>query len=385
MKWHHFVNFIGISFLFIKGISADPVSVNKRPRMEAMGNAGLAARGNHDSAMMNPAGLSDVKKRQWDIFPLLVEVPFDIGVINSFLDYNDARSSSTTNEQTKRQKFEDFLREFGSSAIATRVNFYPSYTMNQFHAGLLVDALVNPRLRVSGAGSNQLVELGGSAGTFGAMIGGSYSFLQNSIQVGMTLKPLYRIAFTENQAQTLHDVLFGQNSGESVQNVIFGEDFTDRTGFGVGIDLGVKYWVQPAYGLDSIVNTLKPALGLTYQDIGNTRFFGDSDRPADIDQSLSIGIALHPKISILHNTFALDFRNLNEKQEFLNKVHFGAESRLFNMFYARFGISQGYVTGGIGVDLPYFEADVYVTAEEAGESANIQDQRTLGLKLAAVF
>src|SRR5207248_1083770 len=59
---------VAIFFTILPSVSkADIVSVNPRPRMEAMGGAGVAAMGDHDSAMMNPAGLADVEKTKLDI------------------------------------------------------------------------------------------------------------------------------------------------------------------------------------------------------------------------------------------------------------------------------------------------------------------------------
>ncbi|MBN8555459.1 MAG: hypothetical protein J0L93_08445, partial [Deltaproteobacteria bacterium] len=75
-------------------LSADPVSVNPRPRMQSMGNAGLATVGDYDSAMVNPAGLADVEKSRVDALPLLIEVPFDIDLITAFTDFNDVRESN---------------------------------------------------------------------------------------------------------------------------------------------------------------------------------------------------------------------------------------------------------------------------------------------------
>lgn len=368
-----------LSFLS-SSLRADITSVNPRPRNLAMGGAGLGAKGDKDSAMLNPAGLADVETGKLDILPLLIEVPFDVGLVSSFKDYNDVREKSTSTQTEKQAAFEKFLNDVTSEATAVRLNFYPSFTTKHLHFGLLVDAYGDPRVRVGGLAANQMVELGGTSATIGLILGGGYSFLEDSLQVGMTIKPLYRMAGTLQQEQTLHDILLGLNSKNStggeanIADEIFGKDALDNRAYAVGVDLGVKYKIPY---LQEILN---PSVGLTYQDIGDTRFIGDQTLPADIPQSISMGLAVHPDWGIFKNTFALDLRNINREEDFMNKIHLGAESVIWNLLAIRAGISQGYFTGGVGVMLKIVDFDIFVARREAGHHAHIQDISTLGAK-----
>lgn len=364
-------------------VFADPVSVNPRPKMESMGNAGLAGRGDKDSAILNPASLADVEDGTVQAFPLFVEIPFATGVMSSFLDYNDVRERSGATEEEKRDAFNEFVSEVATTATAMRVNLYPSYTTKYFHVGLMTDLYVNPRLRLGGVSSNQVVELGGSSGTAGLIVGGAYSFFKNTLQVGATIKPLYRVSLTSQQNQTLHDVLKGKNPGNSVSDELFGAEKGSQWGFGVGADLGVKYWV-PTFG-KKWLEVLQPTVGATYQDIGNTRFIGDYSLPKDIDQSISAGMAIHPSWKFIDSTVGVDLRNINEEQAFMNKLHIGFEVLFWEMLAARGGLGQGYLTGGLGFISRFFEADLFVGAFEAGDAAHIQEVRTIGTRLSASF
>lgn len=372
----------GIAIGLLLGTSnlvwADLPSVNPRPRMESMGGAGVAALGDKDSAMMNPAGLADVQKGVAEVFPLLIEVPLDISDVNSFKDYNDVRTNDSSTTAQKRDAFTNFMRDLATTATAVRVNFYPSYTRKYFHVGLLGDFYADPRLRLGGFTSNQVVELGGSTGTVGVIGGAAYTFLDNSLEVGMTLKPLYRIAATKNQEQTVHDVILGKNAGDSIPDELFGSNKGDNRGFGVGADLGVKYFIP-------YLEFLKPAVGMTWQDLGDTRFFTDSEVPSDIQQSISIGAAINPKWAFTKNTFSFDVRNINKSEDFWNKLHLGVESVLWNFFAIRAGLSQGYFTGGLGFDFKFLEMDFYAAAKEAGQYNHIQPIHTLGVRIAAAF
>jgi len=356
---------------------ADSVTLNPRPRMQSMGGSGVASKGDQDSAMMNPAGLADVEKNKIQALPILIEVPFDVGVVSSFQDFDSVRESGTTAE--KKAALESFLTDVASSAEATRVNLYPSYTRKYMHVGLLIDILTDAKFRLGGLAANESFELGGSNVTAGLILGGAYPFFENRLQVGLTLKPIYRMAISTEQEQRVHDILKGLNANADVADELFGATKLDQKAFGVGADLGLKYWIP------YMEESLSPSVGMTYQDIGNTRFFTDKALPANIPQSLSLGVAVHPTLWKFKNTFTLDARTLNEQQEFLNYLHLGAESVIWDMLAIRAGIAQGYFTGGIGFMSRFFEADVYVAAREAGKKANIQSVRTLGLRLALGF
>jgi hypothetical protein len=366
----------------MSNIYADIVSVNPRPRMQAMGGAGAATLGDRDSAMMNPAGLNDVESGHIEAFPLTLEVPFDLDLLQSGLDYYDIQDNSASTIAQKQDALAQFLRDSSSSAEAIRFNFYPSYTRKHWHFGLLVDGYVEPKISVGGMTANQLGELGGSSATVGAILGTGWGFLEDSLQVGLTVKPLYRMAAVVNKVQTIHDVVKGKNTTAdadgttpSVANELFGKDKLDNRAYAVGIDLGVKYRIP-------FLENLKPTVALTYQDIGNTRFLGDQDLPADIPQSLSAGIAIQPDWGIFRNTVAFDFRNINKQEELLNKIHFGMESIIWNLVALRAGISQGYLTGGVGLLLKIFEMDVFVANREADTHANTHSITTLGVRLA---
>lgn len=369
--------FFILSFIGSMGISsliADPVAVNPRPRMLSMGGAGLAALGDKDSAMMNPAGLNDVTSRRIEVLPITIEVPFEVSTLSSYLDFKDKIDKTGATSADKRKAAEEFLNDVSSKALGTRVNLYPSWTAKNFHIGLMADFYVNPRFGLGGVTANQVIEMGGSNGTAGLILGSSYAFLDGALQVGVTLKPLYRLALTREQAQSTYDFVKGMDPDNSITDEILGKSVGDRRAFGIGGDIGVKYFIP-------YFEDWKPTVGITYQDIGNTRFVFGKKLP-QIQQSLSVGFAIHPNWSFIRNTIAVDFRNLNEEQEFENKIHLGVESVFWNLLIVRAGLSQLYWTAGLGIDTRFFELDAYVAAKEVGEKAHIQSERVLGTRIA---
>lgn len=375
--------FLSVFQIFmVSSLFADPVSVNPRPRMQSMGGAGLSATGTNDSAMLNPAGLSDVKSSYWSLLPLTFEAPFEIDAVESYLDYKDAIDAAGATNVTKQAALQTFLGDVATEAVMTRLNIYPSYTRPHFHVGILVDLLVDAKVRAGGATSNQVVNLGNSAGTAGLIVAGSYDFLENRLHVGLTLKPLYRFSVMKDSEQTLRDILVGKNVVNGVETgikeAIIGEEYTDNKAIGVGVDLGVNYDLP-------LLESLHPRVGITFQDIGNTRFFTDNVQPMNIAQSLSVGASIEPNWSIFRNTISLDMRNINEQQSLMNMIHLGLESVIWDFFALRAGLGQGYLSGGVGIDLRYFEMDAYVASREAASKAHLQSQTVIGTRIAFGF
>lgn len=369
---------LGFIFFFSSALQADPVSINPRPRGESMGNAGLALKGGVDSAMMNPAGLADVEEVTWDLLPILVELPFALDSMNASLDYREVADKDSSTTAQKKEAATKFFSKVANESLGARLNLNPSYTRPNMHVGFFVDARLDSQFQLGGISGNQLAEAGYTNISSGLILAGAYKFLDDQLQVGATIKPLYRLSPLKEKSQRMNVIMEGFNAGESVKDQIFGEKPFKRYAFAIGFDLGAKYKI-PAFA--PWVASLEPSVGITYQDIGNTRFLTDEDMPSDIPQSLSLGFAIHPKWRFIQGAFAIDLRSINQKQEFLSKIHVGAEALFWNFWALRLGLSQGYLTGGIGFDLPFFELDAYVTAQEAGDYATLGDLRTIGVRV----
>ncbi|TVQ79381.1 MAG: hypothetical protein EA369_04845 [Bradymonadales bacterium] len=368
---------------------ADPSAVNRSIESMGMGHSGLAARGNHYSAALNPAGLADVTRARFE-FPILVELPLNMGVANETRNYvRVVDRDSPTAEQ--RAALEKLLEKAATASNRARVLFNPSYSRSRWHIGMMLDMELDADLRLGGFGSNQLVEAGDSNMTAGLVLGSAYPFLDNSLQVGATLKALYRVSPFEDEAQRLDAILIGMNEGLEVKDQIIGDGVFSSKALGMGVDLGVKYWVPDSLTsnapLRNFLSRWRPAVGLTWQDVGNTRFFrsGENRFPKDIPQSLSAGLAFHPEFGFAKFRLSADARNLNQKKEFLNHLHLGAEALLFGFWGIRAGLSQGYWTVGSGVNFRFFRFDAFITAEETGRFARLQEKRTFGVRIAGSF
>jgi hypothetical protein len=377
--------------VFSSSLDADPARVNRQVQSGMMGHSGIALEGNRESAYLNPASLADVKESDWQIFPITGELPLKTSLFKKGSEYAQTADDDSKSEAEKREKLEDFFQSASTSSLGARLNFNPSYTRPNMHVGFFVDAQLDADMRLGGYGSNQLMEAGATHFTSGGVIAYAMSFLEKSLQVGATGKALYRVSPFEERAQRFDSIMIGLNDGEKVSEQLIGDNVMSQKAFGLGFDLGTKYWFPKSLSEHSFYQTihsyLRPAVGATWQDVGHTRFFRSSgdQLPADIKQSLSVGIGLHPQFSFIKSRFALDIRNLTERKAFLNRIHLGWESKLWNIWSVRAGMSQLYWTLGTGVDFWLAHLDVYITAQEAGDYARLKAQRTIGARFSLGF
>jgi len=372
----------GITFLAASLVSmtvfANYPSFNPRPRLMSMGGAGLSAPGDRDSAYVNPAGLADLESTHFDVLPILFEFPYEFGLVSDYQDLQDTLDNDSSTDQQKGDALENFLHDYADLSTSTRININPGFSKENFYFGLVADALVSPRLRAGGVTSNQIVELGGSNVTAAVVVAYSRSFMEKRLRVGATVKPVYRLSVLAENEQTVYDVIKGLDPGTDVGKQLLGDTQLERKAFGLGVDLGAQYQ------LPFFEEMLHPRVGLTYQDIGSMRFFG-SDRPKNVEQSLSIGGSVEHQFGIVGLTAALDFRNINKAQEMLNMIHFGAEARFWRLLALRAGLSQLYWTVGAGLDVRFLQLDIFVAAREAAKTIHWDSDRTVGAKIALGF
>ena len=66
----------------------------------------------------------------------------------------------------------------------------------------------------------------------------------------------------------------------------------------------------------------------------------------------------------------------------MKRTHLGAETKLTRIFSIRAGLNQGYLTAGLGIDLPVVKVDLATYGEELGGNAGVLEDRRLMFRLA---
>ena len=89
-----------------------------------------------------------------------------------------------------------------------------------------------------------------------------------------------------------------------------------------------------------------------------------------IPQQLNVGAAVNPNFWIIKTTFAVEVddltKNVEGEKDLYKRTHLGAEFRFPKILAIRAGISEGYLTAGIGIDLWIVAINYATYAEELG-------------------
>jgi len=327
-----------------------------------MGNVGVAIKGTHDSApFYNPAGLNDIEKGRFQFMALTAGVSTDsFGLVGDTIDLVDNLDDATT-DAARVDVLDQFIQTRTGEFHHVRFSLdLFNYVRKNFAIGLTIDERLDMSFRDQSVPHFDVRNLGDAM----LFVGASTSFKEELIQAGVTVRPIVRFAIDEaDETVTYADVVAENAAGDPVVKDQF-ENMKERR-FGIGVDLGVKSNLGfKGFKEKNWYKLLKPAVGLTWQDIGSPSF---GVAPGN-EQSISLGFAIHPDYGKFKNTVGLDFRSLNQERAFLSKMHFGVES-VFDWYVdigLRAGLSQGYFTAGTTFDFRFVRLDAAYYNEEVG-------------------
>jgi hypothetical protein len=339
--------------LFTKKVFSYPESPSlmRGLRPLGMGNAFVAVSDDQNALFYNPAGLNDVSKSYIELVNLNLEFSYTVvTIIQDVVDVANEWGSATSEERSAL--ISEKADENMGNPLSLRLNLSPGYTRKNFALKIFPEGKARIRIR---DGIYPNLEYQGILDV-GTAIGYAHDFKDQLIQVGVSLKPIYRLStgFVE----------LGAHDASSIADII--TDF-DR-GFGVGVDLGFKSHLDVlANRLDNpkltpIVNYLKPTAGFVVQDIW-VPVSGDVEFP---QLTLNLGTAVNLDWWKLKNTVALDFRDLNTGSPFINKICIGLESQLNRFVGARGGLYQFRPSFGGTFDFRIFKAEFAGYFEEVG-------------------
>ncbi len=343
-----------------------------------MGGVGVALDDNGKHApFYNPAGLDDVNETLIELpFPTNMTIDFSsdsISLAKDTFDLKDDLDAAATDAE-KIAIFERFLQKrfgkFDSMAITMPVF---SLTRNRFAGGVFLEETFVFSFRDQSYPNFKIQ----SKTSGGGYLAGAYGFLEKLVQVGATIKIIYRRDIA--QIVDAEVVTSPEGFGGTVD-----DDFSNGK-VKVSVDLGAKTNLKiPALmereGFRRIHRWLRPAFGVTYQDIGDVKFDSMTDQ-----QSVSLGMAVHPDVGRFKNTVALDFRDINQDGTFPTKLHFGVETKTPWRISLRGGINQGYLSGGLGADLWIVRLDFATYAEETGFHSKHHGDRRIVFQISSEF
>jgi hypothetical protein len=193
---------------------------------------------------------------------------------------------------------------------------------------------------------------------YGFTGGAGFKVPVEGLRVGGTLKYLHR--------ESLDEVYTAADIAD--------DDFEDRldddrkSGNGVSMDLGVLYELP-------VESSFTTDVGLSI----NNLFEMDMSEAEDIKRTVNLGIATRRSFSGFTLIGAFDIiditRNYDQDDDYMKRIHMGAELQLPAILAVRMGLNQGYFTAGATLDFPVVRLDFATYAEEVGAYAGQREDR----------
>ncbi|MBI2092668.1 MAG: hypothetical protein HYY43_06975 [Deltaproteobacteria bacterium] len=337
-------------------------SLGRGIRPLGMGNAFLTMKGDDENTIFyNPAAIRDYSNDTRFITNLpvpVVEINWSVIQLTKDLfdfagDIDDAGSDSATID-TFQTFVDNHTGKFYS--LEARTNLIGAYN-RYFYVTVPYDSKLGVSFRQSFVPNFEIK----STGLAGVVVGSGYGFFEDTLTIGAAVKTLYGVE--NEQIITTSDIL-ASSLDEFKWNGW-------KRGIGIGGDVGVKYEIYD-FGQDWI-DTLRPTVAVTYQNIGDTKFrlMKKNGAPDKLPQSVSAGIGFFPVFGDVHTALLVDVREINIKEDFLMKLNAGAEAKfplIIGKPAIRGGLNQGYPTGGVGFEIGKLVWNMAFFGKEVGET-----------------
>lgn len=372
----------GLGFVSIAQ-ATEQAYLYKDLRIMAMGGANVAAGGYSSSLFSNPAGIVNIP----DHHGLVVELLGVSGTVSRngksiINDLNDALDTDTTDALL------DVFSKYSGERVHIDVSNYSSLSMNHgeyaWSLGLLsaADANITPH-----ASNYDLLEVQSRA--YGGITAAYAHTLKNRGAGDLTLGVGAKFIKQRSYEGTINpdDLIAYDDIGDELR------DKWEKDSTGFGLDLGMIY----EFHTDS---DLKPALGLSFMNIGNMKF---DDSYGGQPTTVNIGTAIEPKIAhIVKTRIALDYVDLfnaNKTRiynldtpddnlsftdyndtDFLKRLRLGISAILYDNHWSSMevatGLYQGNLTAGIDFTVSVFRLGFTTFEEELGpEYGDYSDRR----------
>ncbi|MCX7738629.1 MAG: hypothetical protein N2Z80_04350 [Hydrogenothermaceae bacterium] len=367
---------ISVSFAKESTIRQYPY-VYKSIRAMGMGGAYTAVGGRTDAVFYNPATLMNMPERKFEITAITPALSAGSNVIDFINDMKDAfdvgdlnRDGDTGDDQLKYVN--NVLAKYRGDNMHLNLSNWTSVGGNNGKMAFAVGGLINARLDAmshQGFGENGFLEI--NAEFIGGGVGGLAYKVNPELYIGAGLKLLHRESLMNNF--TAKGIVENQ---DRLDNYI--QKDLRKSGNALGVDLGTFY------RFDKYVKhgeELKPAVGLTVQNIGDLNF----KNAGKIPMTINFGVSINPTLPYVGRTIvAFDyvdlFNNYKQDKDIGKRIRIGTEinpyqHRLLAIFL-RVGLYQGYPTFGTDLKLLFLNFSYATYAEEVGAYAGqIRDRR----------
>jgi len=344
----------------------------KSPRAMGMGGAYVAIGGRTDTLFYNPAGLSTMPEKNWEVNLLGISAEVGKNVMDFVKDMGDAFDTGDLDGDgdegdDQLRAVNDVLAKYRGKNLHLGIADWSSLGRNQGSWAFAVGGVGTLRLDAmthQGFGPEGFLEINADA-TGGGLLGFSFRLMED-LYGGVGIKALHRESLVHSF--TARELVEKQ---DSLEDYITEE--LRKSGDAVGFDVGLIYkFAQDFF--------LKPRVGLSVMNIGDLKF-GDAGK---IPMTVNLGVAINPDIPVFDSlVVGLDyvdlFNNYEEDKDIGKRLRLGGELYLIDRkllsLGLRAGLYQGYPTFGADLRLLLFTVSYVTYAEEVGAYAGQDEDR----------
>jgi hypothetical protein len=370
------------------------------PEVMAQGGSFTAIASGFNSLMTNPAGFAMgkkftyeetvdesgervVDKKEKGEVTIVSVLPY--ATINPFTLYEDISSEDG-------DVFDAILEQSSANGLGAGMEMGMGYVGHGFGFGLI------STLDMDFPQTDNVLGVDGDVTLTAAFIGG-YAYLFHlgpvGLSVGADIRPMWRIKAIDIDIDTLTNMISGDEVDYSAIDVL--------TGLAIGFDAGV------------IAEWNMLALGISFRDIGHTRYLYQQSNGEDIlddyfsgsdyegldyitPMTMRLGLAVHPdlgafakivdpKVHVEYVITMIDYDLVAsfDEQSFWSNLNAGAEIRLLSFLSLRAGLSSGYLTAGFGLDLFIAEINAALYSLETGSHSGSSQQMGASVEFAFRF
>ena len=324
-------------------------------RQMGMGGAAVAVVNDETSLLLNPIGLGRLR------VPYITLIDPEVTInTKSIVPVKNLLTDATDLEKLYPELADDMDQRY-----FIRTQIFPSYVDRHYGFGFLMkDELTAVR-----SSTTQFMDVNYVSDLVG-VAGFNKSFYGGVVKVGATGRWVDRVQYLG-----------------TIDPVTDGLDIKTLAvqGAGLAADVGLS--------LSSPTSWL-PTLSVMVKDIGDTSFSMSSgmrsylttDDPTKVPMTMDVAVALFPIWNnYTRGTFTVEYDDVLEDGDAVQKLHAGVEVNLADRFYFRGGYNRGYLTTGFEWNTQFVQLQLAYYGEEIGTEENPQQDERLAFKAVLRF
>ncbi|NBV83888.1 hypothetical protein EBR57_07200 [bacterium] len=334
-------------------------------RRMAMGGAATTITYDDSAVMINPAGLARVKG------PTIKAPRIGVDIGTDFWDASSKLSELKSANEDNVEIIDSLIGTKGS----VRFRLAPLAAITNKGFGLGAFGGTDFHLQINQEGSLDMAGYGDAVGAVG--IARDFTFFGTRVDLGVAVKALTRISIYDKISGRQEVHLSESDLTTRINDGTLTDAFSQFGSSGIGMDIGfltdITLFDTPATIGGAVRNIGTTLTG--QQDVGTGNLTHTNTVTTTVPVVSTLGLSITPKLPFVGDLLmAIDYQ-FAPADDTYNSIRMGVEKKLFfDTVHLRGGINQGYIVGGLGVDLRILHFDfAYYSRELGSKPGDIPD------------